>query len=252
MTSAAVKLSSVIIDDSGATAAVTVDLGQAVAPINTVLGSAFNDLLTGSPHGGDLLVGGGGNDTLESCGSQDTLSVTSGGDVFAFANPSTTGDVITHFQSCTDAIDLRPVLAAMNYHGADPLADGTISFASVTGGTAIMLSTDANAADAHLLATVQGVSALHPWDFYLPAPPPVIDDSAAPGSVTVDLGAAGITAMAVVGSAFNDLLTSNPHDGDVLVGGAGNDTLVSTGSADTMTGGAGGDVFTFTSATATG
>src|SRR5260221_304921 len=150
----------VTLDDSNASGPVTLDLGTAAA---TVLGSAFNDLVTGSPAGGDALFGNAGNDTLVSTGSRDTLTGGAGGDVFSFASATATGSVITDFQSTTDGIDLRPVLAALNYQGADPLGDGTISFASVAGGTAIMLSADGNPADAHLLATVQGVAALHPW-----------------------------------------------------------------------------------------
>ncbi|MEJ0068164.1 MAG: hypothetical protein WDO24_04890 [Pseudomonadota bacterium] len=247
-----------MIDDSGASGAVTVDLGAPGIAAKTVIGSAFNDLLTGSSLGGTVFVGNAGNDTLMSQGSQDTLTGGAGGDVFTFTSATATGSVITDFQSDTDGIDLRPVLAAINYHGTNPLGDGTISFASVAGGTAIMLSADDNAADAHLLATVQGVSTLQPWDFYLPIPPPpppppaVIDDSGAPGAVTVDLDVPGIAAKTVIGSAFNDLLTGSQQGGTVFVGNAGNDTLVSQGSHDTLTGGMGGDVFTFASATATG
>ncbi|MEJ0068163.1 MAG: hypothetical protein WDO24_04885 [Pseudomonadota bacterium] len=144
----------------------------AAAPNPAIIGTALNDLLSDTATGSTALIGNAGNDTLVSQGSHDTLTGGMGGDVFTFASATATGSVITDFQSDTDGIDLRPVLAAINYHGADPLSDGTISFASVAGGTAIMLSADGNAADAHLLATVQGVSTLQPWDFYLPAPLP--------------------------------------------------------------------------------
>jgi serralysin len=236
-----------------------------------VLGSPFSDQLTSNPADGNLLVGNNGNDTLISTGPADTMTGGAGGDVFAFANPNATGSVITDFQSNTDNIDLRPVLTAMGWHGTDPLSDGTVSFVAVSGGTAIMLSADHNPADAHLLATVDGISTLHPWDFYLPsgststggsppaAPPPppppvvsgVIDDSHASGPVTVDLTATPSVTQ-VIGSVYSDLLTGSPQGGDLLIGGGGNDTLVSQGSHDTLSITAGGDTFGFANPAATG
>jgi Ca2+-binding RTX toxin-like protein len=152
------------INDSAATAPVSVDLGATGQ--HSVLGSMFNDTLSGGTGGGALLMGNDGNDILTSQGANDTLIGGNGGDIFTFTTPAAGGSVITDFGSSTDGIDLRPLLAAMHYQGADPFADGHVTTAAVAGGTAIMVSATGQATDAHLLVTVQGASTLHPWDFY--------------------------------------------------------------------------------------
>src|SRR5205814_1589460 len=106
--------------DSGAPAAVTVDLATVAPTITTVLGSAYSDTLIGRTAGGGVLIGNAGNDTIVSTGSADTMTGGTGGDVFAFASATATGSLITDFESTTDSIDLRPVLAAISYQGGDP------------------------------------------------------------------------------------------------------------------------------------
>src|SRR5258706_8557295 len=99
------------LDDSNVFGPVVVDLGAAGTAATTVLGSAFNDLLTGSPAGGDALVGNAGNDTLVSTGSRDTLTGGAGGDVFSFASATASGGVIADFQSTTDRLEMPPAVA---------------------------------------------------------------------------------------------------------------------------------------------
>src|SRR5438309_538505 len=100
-----------VIDDSAASGPVVVDLSAGGGSPQKVLGSAFNDLLTSSVQGAAELIGNAGNDTFVSLGSADTMTGGAGGDVFTFASPTATGGVIIDFQSTTDSIDLRPVLA---------------------------------------------------------------------------------------------------------------------------------------------
>src|SRR5471032_781053 len=94
------------IDDRNATNAVVVDLSTPGSTANQVLGSAYNDSITGGSQGSETLIGNGGNDTLVSQGSNDLLTGDTGGDVFTFASATATGSVITDFQSTTDGIDL--------------------------------------------------------------------------------------------------------------------------------------------------
>ena len=64
------------------------------------------------------------------------------------------------------------------------------------------------------------------------------------GSQVENLTLTGTTTQTGVGNELDNVLRANSV-GSCLSGGAGNDTLVSVGGADTLSGGAGNDVFRF-------
>jgi len=74
------------------------------------------------------LKGGAGADTLIAGSGACTLSGGAGADVFSFSTLPSKVDRISDFQVGVDRIDLTKVLT--NYHGADPVADHYVSFAS--------------------------------------------------------------------------------------------------------------------------
>lgn len=95
--------------------------GDVLIDIDNLMGSAFNDVLTGNSKenllqglgGKDTLSGGEDKDTLDGGAGQDVLTGGLGADVFVFSNlthsqdTSTTLDRITDFVKGEDKIDLR-------------------------------------------------------------------------------------------------------------------------------------------------
>jgi len=110
--------------------------------IENLIGSSYNDLLTG--NGGDnALSGGGGDDTLDGGGGADTLSGGAGHDTFVFLAPFG-DDVITDFNIGDDVLsigsnlfaDRNAVLSAATEIGSDVVIDagafGTIRLTGLT------------------------------------------------------------------------------------------------------------------------
>src|SRR5436309_1754433 len=95
-----------ILSYANAASAVTINLGlttaqntggagtDTVSNLEGIIGSGFNDTLTGSyiaetikgGAGNDTIDGGGGNDFLYGGAGQDTITGSAGGDVFIFEN----------------------------------------------------------------------------------------------------------------------------------------------------------------------
>ncbi|CAM3585636.1 retention module-containing protein [Pseudomonas reidholzensis] len=119
---------------ASATAAVTVDLGQAgwqntggagldkLLSIDNLIGSDFNDTLTGD-HADNLLAGGRGNDVLNGAGGNDTLigglgddTLTggSGNDAFVWQKGDSGHDTVTDFTPGSDRLDLSQLLQGEN------------------------------------------------------------------------------------------------------------------------------------------
>lgn len=84
-----------------------------------ILGTSGRHTLIGTP-GDDILVSGTGADTL------------TGGDginIFVHQSIRDAGDTITDFVPGEDKLDLRQLRASVGCNGADPVAEGWISFA---------------------------------------------------------------------------------------------------------------------------
>jgi serralysin len=97
-------------------------------PSNPPPGNAGVVLTATSP--GATLVGTAGADTLNASQGSDHLTGGAGADHFAFAHLPWSAGHVTDFTPGSDVLDLRALFAAIGYHGADPVADGTLSFVS--------------------------------------------------------------------------------------------------------------------------
>ena len=103
-----------------------------ISGVNAVVGSEFNDILTGN-GGNNTFDGRGGNDVLIGNGGNDTLTGGTGSDIFVFKvgvtdgnTPPTNNDIITDFSHADgDRIDLRTISSIHSL--SDLLALGTQS-----------------------------------------------------------------------------------------------------------------------------
>ncbi|MFC3070261.1 family 16 glycosylhydrolase [Phenylobacterium soli] len=183
-------------------------------------------------HGyGDSLVGTSGADTLISNQGGETMVGGAGADTFVFKTTPWTPSHITDFAPGVDHLDLSGLYLG-GYNGADPVADGYVSFVSDgAGGTAVLVDPDGRASG-------------HQWGDY------VVDlEHVAPTSLTAAnaLGASGGSggASPPPPPASGGAVLTSAYAGDHLVGGAGSDTLNASRGADQLTGGAGADHFVF-------
>jgi Ca2+-binding RTX toxin-like protein len=153
--------------------------------IENLLGSQYNDTLTGNAvanilnggAGNDVLSGGAGNDTLMGGAGKDALTGGAGADIFSFSatTESATGvnhDVITDFVRGTDKIDLSTI-------DANVFVTGNQAFTLISSGAAFTTAgqikfvggvlqgniTNDQTADFEIALT--GVTALSAADFIL-------------------------------------------------------------------------------------
>jgi len=160
--------------------AVTVDLGTGSATgdgidtlgnIENVLGSAFNDSLTGNGNA-NLLNGGMGNDTLNGSGGDDTLvggtgqdSLTGGlgADESQWNTTLEFGDVITDFTAGSDKLvfDVGSSGVQIRLGNNDTTVDNYQEGTSVdinVAGTEVGVKTDASVTTANIQSTIDGYS----------------------------------------------------------------------------------------------
>ena len=95
----------------------------------TIIGTAGRDTIVGSA-GDDVILGGAG---------ADTLTGGAGVNVFVYSSTRDAGDTITDFVPGKDYLDLRTLLTSLGYSGSDPVADGTVRFVAVSGGTSVQV-----------------------------------------------------------------------------------------------------------------
>jgi len=143
---------------AGAGSGVTVSLASAGAQntggagtdtltgIENLIGSDYNDHLTGDGNsnlligglGNDTLIGGGGNDVLIGGAGNDTLTGGSGNDIFLWQQGNTGRDVVTDFTPGSDRLDLSQLLQGENATSAS--LDDYLHF-KVTGSGSGVVST---------------------------------------------------------------------------------------------------------------
>ena len=242
--------------------------------IETVVGDAFDDRISGSAAA-ETLNGGGGNDTLDGRGGADMLTGGLGTDTFAFS--TTPGganvDQVTDFVSATDKLSFdNAVFTGLG--GAGSFTAGDPRFVAGAGVTTAQdandrliydtstghLFYDADGTGAgvpQLVATLQGAPALTATDINVtgqvaPPPPPPGGATEGDDSLTGTEGNDSINGLGgndtIDGRGGNDTLNGGPGT-DLVLGGAGDDTLIDTdlvaaGAApDTLDGGLGNDTY---------
>jgi Ca2+-binding RTX toxin-like protein len=176
--------SAIVVDLAAGTLKGGGDAGQGSATltgIESVVGDAFNDRLSGSAVA-ESLNGGGGNDTLDGRGGNDTLTGGLGADAFVFDTAPASGNVdqVADFVSATDRLNLENgVFTALG--AAGNFAAGDARFAAGAGFTSgrdasdrivydtttgnLYYDADGNGAGAaQLFATIQGHPAVAATD----------------------------------------------------------------------------------------
>jgi Ca2+-binding RTX toxin-like protein len=198
-------------------------VGDTYVSVEGLLGSGFNDTLTGDAQinviqgglgddtiyggaGNDLLVGGDGADVINGGAGSDNLLGGAGADVFLYlsadesiSTPQIAPDVLSDFVSGVDKIDVS-ALAPSGYTLG--MLDGYMTLQVTASNGAVL--------------TVRSTSNIQASDLILSNP----------------------------GSIYNGTAGS-----DTLTGGAGADTLIGGASADSLTGGRGNDIFRYTAVT---
>jgi Ca2+-binding RTX toxin-like protein len=200
--------------------------------IQNVIGTNFNDTLTGDANA-NVLSGGMGNDMLFATAGGDTLDGGAGTDTANF-NLSTSG-----------------VTVDMGIQGTSQNVGGSIGPITLTSIENVIGSAFDDTLIAALAATetLDGGSAGSDTADFSHGTSGVsvdlnVEGSAQPG-VGGGFGAITLNNIANVnGSAFNDTLTGNSGN-NTLKGGAGDDTLIATTGKDTLNGGIGTDTADF-------
>lgn len=229
--------------------------GDIFSSIEYVLGSDFDDTLTGNSSdniltgglGNDSLAGGSGDDSLYGGDNADTLTGGSGGDLI----DGGAGRDMADYSAATGAVTVN--LSTGLGSGSDAGSDTLTGIEDVTGsGNADSLT--GNSADnalyggggADTLTGGEGADSLDGGSGN-----DLVSYAASLAGVTVDLAtgvgsggdAAGDTLTGIeslTGSALNDVLTGNTS-ANLLTGGDGSDLLDGGSGADSLYGGVGND-----------
>jgi Ca2+-binding RTX toxin-like protein len=241
------------------------DGNDTLVSIENVIGSAFNDTLSGNA-GNNVLDGGLGSDTVSYANAVGAVAVT----LTASGGSSTGADGNDTLISIENVVGSAFNDTLMGNAGANTLDGGTgsdtVSYANASGGITVTLtaaggsSTGAGGNDTLVSIenvigsgfddVITGNANANTLDGGLGTD--AVSYANASSAVTVTLTAAGGTATGgggsdtlvsfenVTGSAFNDTLTGNDA-ANTLDGGAGNDTIQGGGGDDVLIGGDGAD-----------
>ncbi|CAO4163445.1 DUF642 domain-containing protein [Methylorubrum populi] len=257
------------VDYAASAGAVTVDLasgmasggsaqGDTLVAIESVVGSAYDDMLKAAASG-SRLSGSGGNDTLVAGAGADSLDGGAGSDTVDY---SASGAGIVVNLTATSQATPSGLVASGSGLGGDAAGDSYAAIENVTGSAFADLlyagsagsQLQGGAGDDTLVAgsgadTLDGGAGSDTADY-----------SASTAGVSVNLAtgfgsggyAQGDTLSGietVIGSAFADILTAAAA-GSVLSGGGGDDTLVAGMGADTLAGGGGFNTVDYSASTA--
>lgn len=213
--------------------------GITYSGIESVVGSAFADTITGSTTPGGTLDGGDGDDAI-SVGAANTIVIGgNGSDTVSYTSAATgvTVDLVNGTSSNGDT------LSGIEHAVGSSFADSIIGSAAT--------GTTLNGGDGHDTITVNASSTTVIGG----AGTDTVSYAIAATGVTVNLTAgtssAGDTLSSVesvIGSGFADTITGSATAGGTLNAGAGNDTIIINGANTTVIGGNGTDTVTFASA----
>jgi Ca2+-binding RTX toxin-like protein len=205
--------------------------------IENVIGSAYNDLISGD-NGDNVLWGGLGNDTLSGGLGNDTVDGGDGNDAL-FGNA---GDDYLLGGAGNDTLTGNA--------GNDTLDGGDgIDTASYSGSAAAVKVSIESVGYQSLVNSNQGIDTIYNIENILGSNGNDTisgsdGDNVLMGALGHDLLSGGVGNDTVDGGDGNDTLYGNGGD-DYLIGGAGNDTLIGNAGNDTMDGGTGIDTVAY-------
>lgn len=219
--------------------------GDTYTSIENLLGSDFNDALTGD-SGKNILNGGMGDDTLMGGGGGDSLIGGEGKDTVSYANAlvkveAYLDSALQQFNSGAAVSDTYSLVENLTGSAFNDLLVGDDAANVLDGGAGDDTLQGGSGAD-----TLIGGSGTDEVSYVN-----------ASGAVTLNLDTGGTAGHAngdvynsienVTGSAFDDNITGNSGD-NLIRGGAGNDSLTGAGGNDTLLGGDGDDLLKNTGA----
>jgi Ca2+-binding RTX toxin-like protein len=216
---------------------------QSISFVSSLNGGADNDHLHGS-SGNDLLDGGAGSNILEGGDGNDTFSSVGNNQIFGG-----NGDDVVSFGGGSGAIDGGDGIDAVQY-GTGDLESYTYQDVEILDyhGNGVIVSTIAAfSAFGTITNTGPGAQPDERLAFALRGAGGTLDLSSRltdSRSVNVfDVGSGLTSAVTIVGTSRNDILSGSQVGDDILYGGDGNDILSTTTGNDTLYGGNGDDTF---------
>ncbi len=232
--------------------------GDTLFNIQSIIGSAYNDTISGSNDkdnlvggaGDDILSGGADNDTLIGGSGNDTLIGGAGADVLDGGSGTDTVDYGSSTSGVTAYLDgtagiggdaqgdvITNVERLIGSNINDSLV-GSAGNDTLVGGAGNDTLVGGAGAD-----FLDGGAGFDTADYSSSASAVALSLSLGLGTAGDALGDTYSSIERVVGSAFNDTIAGS-NSNDVLEGGAGNDSLIGGAGDDTLLGGAGNDTLT--------
>lgn len=251
---------------SGSTVAVTINLltnvntggdaqGDILTSVETIVGSSFNDSITGDTNantlyggnGNDTLNGGDGNDWLEGNAGTDTIDGGNGTDTISYlgSTAAITVNLATNINTGGtaqgDSISNVENIYASNFNDTITGTSGVNSIYGLDGNDTLIGGSGADTLDGG-----NGTDIVS----YASSTLAVVINLATNVNTGGDAqGDSLLNIENVTGSGFNDLLNGN-SGANTLSGGNGNDWLYGNAGADVMDGGSGTDGVGYSSSTA--
>ena len=215
--------------------------------IESLQGSAFDDILTGSA-GVNVIQGGDGNDTIEGGGGNDILDGGAGINTISYASSAAQVDVYLTQQGLSQLTYGEGTQTLSNFQNIigssfnDYLVgDGNANVISGGAGNDFLVGGGGN-------DTIDGGAGVDSAQFSAPLASYTIVNNSGTLTVTGPDGTDTLISIEnLTGSTFDDTLTGD-GGANILVGGTGNDTLSGGTGNDTLNGGGGIDTASYASA----